>query len=403
MKTPIRPIILLAVGAFVVGTESFMISGLLPEIAADFGVSIPRAGSLTAIYSATYAICSPLFAIAAAKFERKRLLLVSLALFTLVALAVMAAPNFGAMLVCRVLLAAGAGIFMPTAIAGAVVMVPTDRRGWAISMIYVGYSIAPIVGVPFGTAMGEWLGWRWAYGVVALLGLIALAGLTRALPPIPGSAVVGLRQRFDVARLRGVPSTLLVTILAATGIFSIYTYIAVLVRNEVGTRPGLVEVVLLVWGLAGFVGTVLAAKFTDRVSTRVALTLLLSILACAFTGFTIAGWVPHLAATILVFATMTVWGLCGWGYSPIAQMRLVHAAPAHAAVVASLNSSATYIGCALGAELGALVVAHASSNNLGWVGALCELAGVAVLTIYGNRLIRVAETPAPAVDISAGT
>jgi predicted MFS family arabinose efflux permease len=84
-------------------------------------------------------------------------------------------------------------------------------------------------------------------------------------------------------------------------------------------------------------------------------------------------------------------------------MRLVHAAPAHAAVVASLNSSATYIGCALGAELGALVVAHASSNNLGWVGALCELAGVAVLTIYGNRLIRVAETPAPAVDISAGT
>jgi len=201
----------LVLGAFAVGAETFMISGVLPQIAADLRVSDAAAGSLVTAFALAYALGSPLIAVATAGVERKLMLIAAIGAFALANLIAAAAPSFLGLAVARAALALCAGAFIPAAVAFATALFAPERRGRAIALIYAGMTLATVIGVPGGTYLASLAGWRAPFLGVALLAALAAAGVALFLPRLPGVAAAGFAQRLAVARRPAVLQTLTLT------------------------------------------------------------------------------------------------------------------------------------------------------------------------------------------------
>jgi predicted MFS family arabinose efflux permease len=224
----------LVLGAFAIGTETFMISGVLPTLAADLQVSPGAAGGLVTTFALAYAVGSPLLAIASAGLERKRLLMIAMGAFALANLAAAFAPNFASLLAARVFLALSAGAFMPAAVAFATAMHEPARRGRAVALVYAGMTFATVIGVPAGTLLATSATWRATFLGVAALAVLALVGVAAVLPRLAGVAAISLRQRIAVASRPDVLQLLALTALALCGPFAANTYLGVLLQAALG-------------------------------------------------------------------------------------------------------------------------------------------------------------------------
>lgn len=386
----------LALGAFAVGTEGFMIAGLLPKIGGDLGVSVAAAGDLVMVFGVTYAVGSPIVAVLTGSLERKRLLLAAIAAFGIANLLAAWLPGFTALLAARALLALTAATFMPAATAYAATTVAPERRGRAISLVYTGFTLALVVGVPLGTLIGNAFGWRATFEGIAVLAVLGWIGLALALRPLEGAAAIGLRARLAAASVPGVPSTLLLTVLALAGAFSVYTYFAPYVQTALGLGSNGVALFLLLFGAAAFVGKLAGGYVADRVPARRVLRVTLSVLTLAFVSMALVPQLPQPIRIPVAVVAVALWGMFGWGTMPIQQVRLARAAPKLVAVTMSLNSSAIYLGAALGATLGGVAVAQANAGTVGWIAAMCDLAGLAVVLLSFRR-------PAPAAETDGGS
>jgi len=396
-----RSLLWLALAAFGVGTEGFMIAGLLPRIAGDVGVSVAQAGYLVTVFGVTYAVGSPIVAVLTGPVERKRLLLAAIAAFGLANLLAAWAPSFVALLVARALLALTAGAFMPAATAYAATSAAPERRGRAISMVYTGFTLAIVIGVPLGTAIGVEYGWRATFVAVAGLAAASWIGLAFALRPMPGSAAIGLGHRLAAARLPGVPAILLLTIVALTGAFATFTYFAPLVRTDLGIGEQSVAYFLFLFGAAAFIGNLAGGYVADRVPARRSVPVIFLVLAVAFASIALAGQVSPVAAHPVLIAAIFAWGLFGWSFLPIQQTRLAAAAPTLVAVTLSLNASAIYIGVALGSTLGGLVAEHGSVRDVSWVGVGAAIAGLILFSLTGQRAAASGQTASGMAPIAA--
>lgn len=393
----------LALGAFAVGTEGFMIAGLLPTIGGDLGVSVAAAGDLVMVFGVTYAVGSPIVAVLTGSLERKRLLLAAIAAFGIANLLAAWLPGFTALLAARALLALTAATFMPAATAYAATTVAPERRGRAISLVYTGFTLALVVGVPLGTLIGNAFGWRATFEGIAVLAVLGWIGLALALRPLEGAAAIGLRARLAAASVPGVPSTLLLTVLALAGAFSVYTYFAPYVQTALGLGSNGVALFLLLFGAAAFVGNLAGGYVADRVPARRALRVTLSVLTLAFVSMALVPQLPQPIRIPVAVVAVALWGMFGWGTMPIQQVRLARAAPKLVAVTMSLNSSAIYLGAALGATLGGVAVAQANAGTVGWIAAMCDLAGLAVVLLSFRRSAPAAETDGgsiPALELA---
>jgi predicted MFS family arabinose efflux permease len=375
----------LALGAFAVGTEGFMIAGLLPRIAGDLSVSVAQAGYLVTVFGATYAIGSPIVAVLTGSMERKRLLIGALAAFALANLLAAWSSGFLGLLASRALLALTAGAFMPAASAYAATSVEPHHRGRAISIVYTGFTMALVIGVPLGTAIGTRLGWRSTFELVAVLAGLAIVGVAFALRRQPASAVVGIAARIAAARAPGVTPVLALTVLTLGGAFAVFTYFAPLLKSELGVGEDGVAAYLALFGVAAFIGNLVGGNVADKVPAGRALTSILTVLAISSGAVAIAGGLSHAAASIVVPVAIALWGLFGWGFMPIQQARLVGLNPALAAVLLSLNASAIYVGVAFGSALGGAVVARGTISDLGWVSVAFDLVALGLLYATGRR------------------
>ena len=380
-----RSLLWLALGAFAVGTEGFMIAGLLPRIAGDLSVTVAQAGYLVTIFGATYAIGSPIIAVLTGAVERKRLLLGALAAFAVANLLAAFSTDFVGLLAARALLALTAGAFMPAATAYAATSVEPHHRGRAISLVYTGFTMALVIGVPLGTAIGSRLGWRSTFEMVAGLAVLAGIGIAVALRRQPATGVVGLGARLAAARAPGVPSVLVLTVLTLGGAFAVFTYFAPLVASELGVGADSVALYLMLFGVAAFIGNLVGGNVADKIPAGRALAVILAVLAMTSTAVAVAGGLSHGAAAIVLPIAIALWGLFGWGFMPIQQARLVAINPALATVLLSLNASAIYVGVALGSAAGGAVVARGPIHNLGWVSVACDVAALGVLVLTTRR------------------
>jgi predicted MFS family arabinose efflux permease len=371
----------LALGAFAIGTESFMVAGLLPALAADLQVSATRAGQLVLLFALSYAIGSPLMAALCARFGRRPLLIASLAAFSGLTLAASMAHGFAQLALARVALGLVAGVFLPTASAVAAAMVSPALRGRALAIVTGGGTVAVALGVPLGAWIAGWGGWRTAYLLIAAVAALATWGLAIGLPRGLASAPAAARTpSFSVARERGVLPALLTTMLWATGGFSFYTYIALFLSGTLRFGAEGVSAVFCAIGVAAAFGTAAGGWATDRFGAdRVAQGFALMLVAILGGLSFSAQMLPRGLALPLIVGLSALWGFAGWGFGPAQAVRLIRLAPDRAPMTLSLNASAIYLGIAAGSALGGMVIDLIGVSAVGWVGAACQLAGLGLM------------------------
>ncbi|SET59956.1 Predicted arabinose efflux permease, MFS family [Nonomuraea wenchangensis] len=369
----------LAVGNFALGTGMFVTAGLLPPISADLGVSRSAAGQLMTVFALAYAVLSPLLAALTARMPRRRLLLLAMGVFVAGNVLTALAPTYPLVLATRVLAAAGAAMFTPTASGVANALSTPERRGRALALVMGGLSVSSAIGVPLGTWLGGEAGWRATLWMVTGLGVVGLAWVAAVVPEVRMPASGRLRERFAPLAERPVLAVLATQLLMFAAGFTAYTYIGSLFDLPL-------TAVLWAWGLGGVAGNQLGGRLTDLYGPR----RMIIVGLAASTVFLALIPVANLALPVaLVWAFL--WGALGWLIAPAQQFRTVAAVPDNVPIGLGLLSSAQYLGL--------FVAGLAGGAALDWFGRT----GVTVVaTAFGLTALvvtlvtyRPARTPVP--------
>jgi len=375
----------LCLGAFAIGTENFMIAGLLPSLSRDFNVSLSAVGNLVTAFSFTYAIGAPIMAVLTAELERRRLLAIAIGSFALANLLAAMAPGYAGLMASRLLLALSAASFMPAASGYAAHWGGEERRGRALSVVTNGLTLAIIAGAPLGVLVGEGLGWRFTFLGVAGLAALSLVGILARLPPQPAGATASLRDRMVLAKRGDILGVLAVSVLTVAGTFSIYTYLSAFLAEAAGMSPRALPPVLIGFGLASAIGTRLGGTAADRWGGRRTVTLGGSLALVAYIALALGPMLGQGRATPVLLLAIPLWGLSSWGIMTAQQARLVALAPEVASISLSLNSSAIYLGSAAGAAAGALATSGGAAGQLGWVAAGFALSALLMVLATGSH------------------
>jgi predicted MFS family arabinose efflux permease len=400
MLFPLLPLVL---GAFAIGTETFMITGVLPTIAADLEVSPSTAGALVTIFALAYALGSPLLAVATAGLERKRLLLLAISAFALANFLAALAPSFSWLAAARILLALTAGTFMPAATAFATAMHEPSRRGRAVALVYAGMTLATVVGVPVGTFVAVSASWRMTFAFVGLLAVLAFFGVLAILPRQRGVEAIGLRARLVVARRPDVLKLLALTTLALLGPFAANTYLGVLLGSALGVAGVQLAGMLMIFGIMGFGGSLFGGYGADHWPRERFLAVILAVLIVSFALLSIGPLWGGAAGGAALIVGLSCWGLFGWAFPVTQQARLVSLDPPLAPITLSLNTSALYFGAAAGSALGGLVIDAWSIHSIGFIAAVCELAALALLLATDASLLRAKQAAGKALASGAAS
>ncbi|MFJ1935218.1 MFS transporter [Kitasatospora sp. NPDC088160] len=348
---PVR-LLLLALGTFAMGTDSMVVAGILGPIAADLGVSVPAAGQLVTVFALGYALLAPVLAALTARWPRRRLLLTALAVFSAANALSALAPGYGLLLATRVLAAAGAALYTPTANAVATTLVAPERRGRALATVLGGMTVATALGVPLGTWVGRG-DWRMTMWLVTALGVAALAGLALLLRDLAAPvAAPGLRARLAPLGQRRVLGAAATTLAFFLAFQCVYIYLATAVSGATGGDADRLSLVLLTAGVMSVAGSWLGGRLVDRVGVRRVLLTGSTVAAGAFAALP---WLGRSMPGALVYAAVVP--LAGWAVSVALPHRLASIDPGNAPLLISLNSSALYLGTAAGGVAGSAAIA----------------------------------------------
>jgi len=375
-----KRLLVLALGMFALGTDTFVMAGVLPQIAHAFDVDIGIAGQLTTLYAIAYALLAPTVAALAANMPRKQLMLSGLAIFVLANLATALAPTFAIALVSRAFAGLGAAMYAPTATGTGAAIVAPDRRGQALAIIVAGLTAATALGSPVGTVIGGLGDWRWTMYFVSALGLAAAVGIMLLLKDLPLPAKVGLAARLAPLQDARVGWTLLTTFLGLAGNFLVYIYFSV-VFDRVLVNAIVFGGLLVLWGSGGTVTNLVLASILDKVGSRKVVLAMLSVL---IVDMALIPWASGaLWSSVLVVA---VWGLAGWGIIGPQQYRLVNIGPAIAPILLGLNTAATYLGTTAAGIVGAVGIHLFGAHRLSYLAAVIFALGVAASEVAARRI-----------------
>lgn len=367
-------VIVLSLGTFAIGTDGFVIAGILPALAGDLAVPMSTAGTLVTAFAITYAISSPLLAAATSTLARHRLLVASLALFAAANAAAALAPSLGWLFLARGIAALAAALYTPTASTAAALLAPPEQRGRALALVMAGLTAATVLGVPLGTWIGTAFGWRATFWLVTGIGVMAAIGVLWYVPRIPNPPAVGWRDRLAVLRQPPIAVALTLTILWTIGGFTVYTFIASVLHDVTHLDGTATSGMLLLLGLASVLGNQLGGHGADRWGPVRTIAMGLGVLALVLLSLSWTATTP-LGASVAI----GVWGIAAWMVTPAQQHRLLALAPGLPGVILSLNGSAIYLGIGSGAALGGWVLQAAPPAMLGWVGGACELLALGLL------------------------
>ncbi len=370
-------LIALAMGGFGIGLTEFVILGLLPEVSADFQVTESVAGYLISGYALSVAIGAIVLTAAVTRFERKRVLLSLMVLFIIGNLMSALAPTYEVMMGGRVVAALCHGAFFGIGSVVAADMVAPNKRAGAIAMMFAGLTIANVLGVPFGTFVGQQFGWRSTFGTITGIGVVALIGIALLVPTTPASTSNGgLRGELGAFRNKQVWLSIVITILGFGGMFGAFTYIAFTLTEVTGFASTSVPWLLVLLGSGLFVGNFLGAKAADRSLTK-ALVWILALLSVALVVF--AATAGNKTSTMISLFLM---GAFGFATVPGLQMRIMNYASSAPTMASGANIAAFNVGNALGAWLGGVTIAAGLGfTSPLWVGAAMTALGLIVLLV----------------------
>jgi predicted MFS family arabinose efflux permease len=342
---------LMATGTFAIGTDAFIVAGILHQISETFAVSPAQAGQLISVFSLAYMMFAPLTAWLLGNVNRKYILQLALGLFIAGNLVCASADNFLQMSAGRVLAALGAACYTPQAAATAAGLVAKKHSGLAISIVYGGMTLAIALGIPFGTFLAKLSGWREIFLLIALLGAFSLLGLSRVLNTIAAPGKHTLKERLAPLRQKTVLTTLLITFFAVCSEHTVYSYVSILLQNTQFGPGAILPIALLVFGIGAIIGNVVSGLLTDIFGSKFVLLFSISVQTGSLFLLTFYITSPWWVLTIFL-----VWGITGWMYLVPIQHHLLSLSKHVGALTVSLNSSVLYAGIAAGSMLGGLTL-----------------------------------------------
>lgn len=370
----------LAVGAFGIGVTEFAPMGLLPVIAGDLQVSIPAAGLLISAYALGVMLGAPLMTLTTGRVPRRMLLIGLAGIFTAGNLLAAVSDSYAMLLVARVVTSFNHGAFFGVGSVVAAGLVAPERRASAVAAMFMGLTIANVVGVPLATWAGEHLGWRASFWGIAGLGVLTMVALRATLPALPAPAGGDVLAELRVLTRKQVLGALALTVIGSSAMFTVFTYITPILRDATHASLGFITAMLMLYGLGLTAGNWLGGRFADRSVDRtllITLAALSAILVAFALSMTQAG-----PSAVLIF----LWGVASFALVPPLQVRVMTAAADAPNLASAVNIGAFNLGNAFGAALGGGVIAAGFGYPaVALAGAATSLIGLAALAATAAR------------------
>lgn len=384
-------LLILVLGTFIIGTDDFVIAGLLPHISEDMNVTIAAAGQLVTAFAVAYAIGAPLFGTLMMNLPLKSLLVISMLVFTIANSLSAIVTSFEMLFFTRILAALAAAIFTPLAMTASASLVSEKMRGKALSFILVGITIGLVLGAPIGTWIGNFSTWRYSFVFVAVVSFITVIGILMFLPKIEREAELTIRERLKGLN-KIILLTLCVNIIATTGGFMTYTYIAPIITGITNVEN--ISIFLMLFGIGALFGNLVGGYFTDKIGAPKTLKLSLGAFAILLAAFSFLSLLnPSTFAIIMVSIVAILWGIPGFGMNPALNTFLISLSPKQAQMVLSFSASALYIGIGLGAFIGGGVISVSSVNFVGIGSGVLVLIALILFTFINRAANKKAKSP----------
>ncbi|MET3723879.1 MFS transporter [Sphingomonas trueperi] len=370
----------LAVGAFGIGVTEFAPMGLLPVIAKDLQVSIPAAGLLISAYAVGVMLGAPLMTLTTGRVPRRILLIGLAGIFTAGNLLAALSDSYAMLLVARVLTSFNHGAFFGVGSVVAAGLVPPERRASAVASMFMGLTIANVVGVPLATWAGEHLGWRASFWGIAALGVLTMAALRLTLPALPAPSGGNVLAELRVLTRKQVLGALALTVVGSSAMFTVFTYITPILRDATHASLGFITAMLVLYGLGLTAGNWLGGRFADRSVDR---TLLITLAGLSAILIAFALLMPQAGpSAVLIF----LWGVASFALVPPLQVRVMTAAADAPNLASAVNIGAFNLGNASGAALGGGVIAAGLGYPaVAMAGAATSLIGLVALWTTSRR------------------
>lgn len=375
-------LLILVLGIFIIGTDDFVIAGLLPHISNEMNVTIATAGQLVTAFAIAYAIGAPLFGTLMMNLPLKSLLVISMLMFAIANTLSSVVTSYEMLFLTRILAALAAAIFTPLAMTASTSLVPDKMRGKALSFILAGITMGLVLGAPIGTWLGNVFTWRYSFVFVAVVSFITVIGVLIFLPKIEREAELTIRERLKGFN-KIILLTLCVNIIGTTGGFMTYTYIAPIITGITNVEN--ISIFLMLFGIGALFGNLVGGYFTDKIGAPKTLKLSLGGFAILLAAFSLLSLLnPSTFAIIMVSIVAILWGIPGFGMNPALNSFLISLNPKQAQMVLSFSASALYIGIGLGAFVGGGVISISSVNYVG-IGSSVLVLIALVLFTFINR------------------
>jgi predicted MFS family arabinose efflux permease len=366
-------------GNFAIGCGVMVVAGALNDLVRDLSVSVAVGGQLVAVSALVMGVGAPLAAALSGSWDRRRLLTLSLAGYAVGHALAALMPSYAALLPVRALSVLGAAVFTPQAAAVLSVLAPPDQRGRAIAFAFLGWSLASVVGLPMASWVSEVASWRWAFALVAGLSALAAVVVWRTMPAGVKAAPLSLASWGQVFTSPPLMAIVAVTACSAAGQFSLMTYFAPYFLRVLGATAGQTSAMFLLFGCFAMVGVLLTGRYVDRLGAARTVSLGLAAITLSLALWPLALGVASMAMVLVP------WALGCFSSNSAQQARLGAAAPALAGALLSLNTSAIYLGQAVGAAGGgALIAARGFDASLSWF-ALAWLLLALALSLWAAR------------------
>ncbi len=377
-----KKILLLVIGMFALGLDAFVISGLLPFISQDLHISIASAAQAVTAFTLCYALSAPIFATLLSSKEIKNILLLALLIFTCGNILSAMSTSFALLILSRCVAGVGAGIYSPLAVASAAALVKPEQKGSALSLALGGMSMGVVLGVPLGLFITTKISWQGTLWLIVALGVIGMIAIQFKFPKIKAPTPPTLLERISILKNHNVAVIVGISFLTAIASLGLYTFISLIVTN-LHASHSLTEY-FWVWGVGGMIGSFAIGKIIDKTrAPRIVMIFILILLAFALFAIPITIDLP-----IISFIPFVLWGIMGWASQTPQQHALINVEPRHAATAVALNSSINYLGGAVGAILGGILlsakISAAMLTNLASLIAIMAVIGQ-ILIIYYNR------------------
>lgn len=355
---------MLALISFVVSTSEFVIAGILDRVAASANISVSLAGQLITVFSIANAIGSPIVIMAAAKMDRRKLLMLSLAVIVLGSILTFTLPGFGFLMVSRVILAVGSGVFVTTAKTVAAKLASPGHQAGAIATVITGFSAALIIGLPIGRVVAAAYDWKVIFLGIGILSLIAIFIVARTIPSTDGEEAVPLGKQLALLKSSKIVSALFVTFFWQVGYAVLYSYIAPFLIGVIQMSEREVSLALFAFGIATLIGSKFGGLITEKIGVH------RSLLGSMSVNVIVLVLLSSIArSTFVTIPLLMLWAFSTWSAGPTLQYNMVLLAPEASGIMLGLYGSILQFSVAAGAGIGGIVAGSSSMLAISWIGA----------------------------------